>query len=54
MYGANSLLGMMRLSPSFGQECFCETKTKKAGTSPALDRLPYNESTEAFFWSVQS
>ena len=30
---------------------FCEAK--KRGLSPALDRLRFNESTEAFFWSHQ-
>lgn len=33
--------------PSFGH--FAEQK--KWGRSPTLDRLRFNESTEAFFWS---
>jgi hypothetical protein len=47
-------LVMMRPRPSFGHKVFVKQKLKKAGRSPALDRLLYNESTEAFFWSMQN
>jgi hypothetical protein len=53
MYGGErQTSGNDETKPFFWSKLYYDPK-KKAGRSPALDRLLYNESTEAFFWSEQ-
>ncbi len=49
--GAKQTSGNDETKPFFWS--FCAAKKKRSVFRSALDRLRFNESTEAFFWSQQ-